>query len=514
MPLGALGAPAVAAADPGELVGIEIASVDVDADMVGDNGYGYWEYLPTAYDAIGEPWPMFIFLSGIGENGNGMLPPGGCTGPAHPGEYLCRNLRHGPQSHLWNNLYGAGNLSDWDDEERPFIVISPQNPAPLFVLGNPYEPADMDAFLDFLLAHYNVDPRRIYLTGMSMGGYSVTLHAVNNPGRYAAVSLLPGVGVNPGDRELPGPCDVGRTALWAFHGDNDGVQYFDPDDLARFVRDVADCPEPHPVAQLTMYQNAGHDVWTRTIDPPQGMAAAVYDGYALPNLSVVDTVPYDVDLYSWLLQYDLPDVSAGPDFEVTTDEDAFDITATIVDDDAVAFTWTQTAGTPLTLTNTDGQTLTVSDLAEGEYSFHVFALDADDQWDEDDVTITIGPGMGVESDSEGSSSSSTSGDDSSSTGGGIDTGDGPTTATASGSGSDSGDSASSDSASGSDSNTDSSASDSNSSASSDGGSDGADTDTDTDGGGQNSDGGCTTGGDAPSPWVLGLFGLVALRRRR
>ena len=133
---GLLAAPSVANADPGDIVGIEIDSVDVDGDTVGDNVYGYWEYLPTAYDTIGEPWPMFIFLSGIGENGNGTLPPGGCSGPGHAGEYLCRNLRHGPQSHIWNNLYGAGNLSDWDDEERPFIVISPQNPAPLFYQGS------------------------------------------------------------------------------------------------------------------------------------------------------------------------------------------------------------------------------------------------------------------------------------------------------------------------------------------------------------------------------------------
>ncbi|MBV1857288.1 MAG: hypothetical protein KUG77_02675 [Nannocystaceae bacterium] len=536
---GIVAMPVVASADPGQLVGIEIDSVDVDEDTVGDNIYGYWEYLPTDYDTIGEPFPMIIFLSGIGENGNGTLPPGGCSGPNHTGEFLCRNLRHGPQMHLWSQLYGGGAADQWDDQERPFIVISPQNPAPLFVLGNPYDPADMEEYLDFLIANYNVDPRRIYLTGMSMGGYSVSLHAVNDPGRYAAVALLPGVGVGSADPETPGPCDIGRTALWAFHGDNDGVEYFDPDDLARFVQNVADCPEPHPVAQLTMYQGAGHNVWARTINPADGMNDPVYDGYTLPNTTVIPTVPYDVGLYTWLLQHDLPEVSAGPDFTVNEDEGSFDITAFIIDDDAVTFEWTQTGGGLLTLTGDDTQTLTVTALAEGTYDFRVFALDADDQYDEDTVTITVLPTKGG-SESEGETSDgttstdgtssegttsdgTTSGESSTSPGStsGATTGSGGSSgavssssgasATSSGSSGTSNSGSASDSASGDDS---ASGNDSSASASDADGSGGEDTDTDSSGA-NSSDGGCAAGGHPTgSLWMLGLFGLASVRRRR
>ncbi len=538
--LGLLGTPAVAAADPGDIVGIEIASVDLDDDMVGDNIYGYWEYLPTAYDTVGEPWPMFIFLSGIGENGNGLLPPGGCSGPGNPGSYLCRNLRHGPQSHIWDQLYGPGALNEWDEEERPFIVISPQNPAPPLVFGNPYDSDDMNEFLDYLIEAYNVDPRRIYLTGMSMGGYSVALSLVDHPGRYAAASMLPGIGVTGSD-----PCNVGRTALWSFHGDLDqaGSGAFDPGPLTTWMASVRDCPEPHPDVELTMYVNAGHNVWSRTIDPLQGQDDPVYEEFPYQGGMLFDTIPYEPDIYTWLLQYDLPEVSAGPDFEVTTDDDSFEILAFITDDDPVEFTWTQTAGDPLTLTDADTQTLTVSDLVEGEYTFNVFALDADDQYDSDEVTITIVPGMGggSESESEGSSSSSTGGDGSSSTGGfgssstgggdaGLSTstgGDDTTTgATSTGSGSPSGSGSASDSdsdsdpsaGSASDSASGGSASDSNSGSATAtaGDSDGADTDGDSNGGGASSDsGGCTVGGSpAPSLWMLGLFGFVAVRRRR
>ncbi len=536
--------PVAASADPGQLVGIEIDTVDVDEDKIPDNHYGYWEYLPTDYDTVGEPFPMLIFLSGIGENGNGTLPPGGCTGPNNPGEFLCRNLRHGPQMHLWSQLYGGGAADQWDDEERPFIVISPQNPAPLFVLGNPYDPADMEEYLDFLIANYNVDPRRIYLTGMSMGGYSVSLHALNDPGRYAAVALLPGVGAGSPDPETPGPCDMGRTALWAFHGDNDTVEYFDPDDLARFVQDVADCPEPHPVAQLTMYQGAGHNVWARTINPADGMDDPVYDGYTLPNTTVIPTVPYDVGLYTWLQQYDLPEVSAGPDFSVTADEGSFDIAAFITDDDAVTFEWTQTDGDPLTLSGEDTQTLTVSALVEGSYDFRVFALDADDQYDEDTVTITVLPAEGGgESESEGTTGTDGTTSTDGTTNGESSTGASPGStsssadtetsgasdgATGSSSGAATSDSASSSSGGGTDSGSasqtagsasdsasgDDSASGNSDSASASGSDDSSGEDTDT-GGANSSDGGCNAGGPPPQGlWMLGLFGLACVRRRK
>jgi|GEM_PF-1289841 len=541
---GVLLTPAIAAADPGDLVGIDIASVDLDGDMEGDNIYGYWEYLPTAYDTIGEPWPMFIFLSGTGENGNGVLPPGGCIGPGHPGSYLCRNLRHGPQAHIWNNLYGDGSWSEWDEEERPFIMISPQNPLPNGTQQNPtgpYDPDEIDDFLDFLIEHYNVDPRRIYLTGMSMGGYSVTLNAVNYSGRFAALAPLPGIG--PGG--VSDPCQVGRSALWAFHGEVDqaGGGAFDAAQMTSWIASVDACPEPHPDVRLTMYVGAGHNVWTRTIDPSQGQLSAVFEEFDYAGGSqTFDTVAYDPDLYTWLLQHDLPEVSAGPDLTATTDDESVDIFAFITDDDPVAFTWTQTGGDPLTLTGADNQTLTVSDLVEGEYTFHVFALDADDQWDEDDVTLTVVPGMGGGSESEGetgnetegeTSSTSTGGETESTTGGETGSSTGGETGSTSTAGSstsagetdsgsdsnggsgtttgDNGTTSGSASASGSDSSASETAT-----ATAGEGSSGADTDTDSDGGGSaDDDGGCNVGGGTtPSLWMLGLFGLATIRRRR
>ena len=372
---------------------------------------------------------------------------------------------------------------------------------------------------------------------------------VEFPGRFAAAALLPGTGATGFD-----PCLVGRSALWAFHGENDnaGGGVFDASQLTAWVDGVASCPEPHPVAQLTMYVGQGHNVWARTLSL-QAMSDPAFDTFAYGGGMVVDTVPYAPDLYTWLLQHDLPEVYAGPDITVSEDDVTFDLHAQVEDFDPVAFTWTQTSGPAMTLTNADSATVTVSALAVGTHTFRVFALDADDQYDEDVLTVEVVEGTppdesesASDSDSEsasasdsesasdsdsdsgtGSSSSSTSGDETSgdtSTGGEGSSGgsssgtSGDSDATSSGgdpastSGADP--SSTSDSASGSGSEGGQSTASSASDTTTPGGSEGTGEDT-GEGGGADDGGGCSTGGRdyGPAHWMLGLLGL-GLRRRR
>ena len=366
-------------ADPGALTGIEIDSQG--------NDFGYWEYLPTAYDEA-EDWPVLIFLSGIGENGNGMLDPTECgNGPDTAGEYLCRNLRHGPQHLIWNQLHN-GQAGLWNDEERPFIVISPQNPAPLYQM-TAYDVDDLDVFLQYLLDTYAADPRRLYLTGMSMGGYSVALSLQSYPDRYSAVSIMPGIAGQDAQMDV---CNWTRQNIWAFHGENDGNP-FNPGGVVSLVRLFNECPEPHPTGRITMYADAGHNVWTRTIDPPQGMDDPVLTEYTAQGVTV-DLDPYDPDLYTWLLWHDKPVVDAGPDLFATTDDPMVQVTATTIDDDPIEYTWTQIAGGALTIAGADAATLELSDYEVGTYTFEVLAVDADHQWDRDEVTIEIALGGG------------------------------------------------------------------------------------------------------------------------
>ncbi|MBD0338065.1 MAG: hypothetical protein ICV67_02100 [Thermoleophilia bacterium] len=110
---------------------------------------GYAEYLPPGY-GDGTTRPLLVFWHGVGENGDGS-------------EAALRRL----------SKLGIPRLirdGEWP-EERPFVVLMPQHDdAP-----DASCPAarHVDAFVDFALEQYDVDPDRIYLTGISCGAIGV-----------------------------------------------------------------------------------------------------------------------------------------------------------------------------------------------------------------------------------------------------------------------------------------------------------------------------------------------------
>ena len=114
--------------------------------------------------AAAEPskrWPLVLFLHGAGERGTN----------------LNAVAVHGPPK-----LVAAGR-------EFPFILASPQCPS-----GQVWNPTTLLALLDELQASLPVDGRRVYVTGLSMGGYGTWELAVKHPERFAAVAPICGGG--------------------------------------------------------------------------------------------------------------------------------------------------------------------------------------------------------------------------------------------------------------------------------------------------------------------------------
>ncbi len=72
--------------------------------------------------------------------------------------------------------------------------------------------------LDEVLRTYYGDPARVYLTGISMGGWGAWFFAYTYPDRFAAVAPLCGL-----DADLRWAPQIARTPIWAFHGTNDNV---------------------------------------------------------------------------------------------------------------------------------------------------------------------------------------------------------------------------------------------------------------------------------------------------
>jgi pimeloyl-ACP methyl ester carboxylesterase len=126
--------------------------------------YNYWLYLPKGYVEKGEKkWPLIIFLHGMGERGNDVNKV---------------------------KIHGIPKVAEKRDD-FPFIAASPQCPGDSFWTK---EVAGLNAFLDELIAKHSVDTDRVYLTGLSMGGYGTWTWSCANPERFAALAPICGAG--------------------------------------------------------------------------------------------------------------------------------------------------------------------------------------------------------------------------------------------------------------------------------------------------------------------------------
>ena len=109
--------------------------------------------------------------------------------------------------------------------------------------------------LDDITSRYDVDTKRIYLTGLSMGGFGAWELACEYPERFAAVVPICGGG-------QPYLVDnLKDVPVWAFHGAKDKV--VDVRKSKEMVDALKACGGD---VKLTIYREAEHDSWTQTYD--------------------------------------------------------------------------------------------------------------------------------------------------------------------------------------------------------------------------------------------------------
>ena len=198
----------------------------------------YLLFLPESYGQEQKSWPMILFLHGAGERGSDIE----------------KVKVHGPPKIVQTQT------------DFPFIVVSPQCPEGQWwttkteVLIN---------LLDDIVAQYNVDTERIYLTGLSMGGYGSWALASEYPDRFAAVVPICGGGNRIMSfflKDMP---------IWAFHGAKDSVV---PVEESKELVEAINARGGN--AKLTIYPDANHDSWTETYNNQE-----VYDWLLEHNLA-------------------------------------------------------------------------------------------------------------------------------------------------------------------------------------------------------------------------------------
>jgi len=171
--------------------------------------------------------PLIIFLHGAGERGDNI-------------ELV---KVHGPPKIVES------------DEDFPFFVLSPQCAADGW-----WEADKLDMLIDEVVSMNDVDETRIYLTGLSMGGFGTWDLAQLRPNRFAAIApICGGSRMNAFRASL-----LKNVPTWAFHGAMDLVVPLEAS--SRIVKSLNDAGGD---VKYTIYPMAGHDSWTETYNNPE-----------------------------------------------------------------------------------------------------------------------------------------------------------------------------------------------------------------------------------------------------
>ena len=145
------------------------------------NCYNFWVYTPQDYYYWQESTPLIIFLHGA----------------SLCGRDLNRVLRYGP--------IDAAKIG----REIPALIVAPQNP------GGWWNPHKLNEILEWMKKNYAFDHSRVYVLGMSLGGYGTLDFANTYPDKIAAAIALCG-GTTMKDYH-----GLGDLPLWIAHGTAD-----------------------------------------------------------------------------------------------------------------------------------------------------------------------------------------------------------------------------------------------------------------------------------------------------
>lgn len=314
------------------------------------SGIGYLEYLPQDYNKNSNDYPIVIFLHGIGERGATS------TDPATLLNSVLKVANVGLAKYI---KYG---------QQYPFIVISPQ-------LKSSYGtwPANyvMDV-LNHVKKYLRINERRIYITGLSLGGYGTWTTLGAYPGVFAAA-----VPICSGGNALSKACAIAaeNVALWAFHGTDDDIVSYTV--TTKMINAVNACtPQPDPLAKTTLFPGLKHNIW--------------------------DKVYKETNAINWMISFtngtasstttnNQPVVSAGADKFLTLPTNEVYIQGSASDSDGfiASYTWTKTYGPSASMGGNTTSKLRAYNLVEGSYIFRLTVKDNDGASKYDDVKVTV-----------------------------------------------------------------------------------------------------------------------------
>lgn len=216
------------------------------------NSYNFWFYDPEVEHEDGAHFPLLIFLHG---------------------RSLCGTNLNNVKKYGAIDAVARGRIIDT-------YILAPQNP------GGSWNPDKIMAIVDWAIEHYHVDESRIYVYGMSLGGYGTIDLAAAYPNRIAAAIGLCGGATR---KDLSG---LSRLPLIIAHGTADKlVPVSASDKVVDAIKATGD------TSRLRYFRMPGLD---------HGTFARVF---------------YCLETYDWLFSHSIndPDREINPNFEITNE---------------------------------------------------------------------------------------------------------------------------------------------------------------------------------------------------
>lgn len=314
------------------------------------SGIGYLEYLPQDYNKNSNDYPIVIFLHGIGERGTTSTDP----------------------TTLKNSVQKVANVGLAKyvkyGQQYPFILISPQLKSSYGTWPASYV---MDV-LNHVKKYLRINEKRIYITGLSLGGFGTWTTLAAYPDVFAAA-----VPICSGGNALSKACAIAseNIPLWAFHGTSDNIVSYTV--TTKMIDAVNACtPKPDPLAKTTLFSGLGHIIW--------------------------DKVYKETNAVNWMISFtngstsggttnNAPLVDAGSDKSLTlpTNEVYIQGTASDADGSIASYAWTKVSGGAASLSGTTASKLRAYNLVEGSYVFRLTAKDDKGASKYDDVKVTV-----------------------------------------------------------------------------------------------------------------------------
>jgi predicted esterase len=304
-------------------------------------------YLPPSYSTGTQQHPLLISLHGSGQGRDDLTLLTNSTASEMPARLIAANK--------WS-------------QDLPFIVVSPQYIIPDLTNPRPVWPVEhIDEVVNYVMANFRVQKKKVYVTGLSMGGFATWNYAAAYPGKVAAI--VPIAARN----DLTKACFYNPIPAWLFHGDNDptvNVAY-----SIDIINAIKNCVPAASTPKLNILYTENHYGWNE-----------VYNG------------THGYKIYDWLLKFTKgslsntkPYVNAGPDITVHLSNKSLFITGDAFDTDGslTNITWKKLSGPGLSLSNLNAETFKINTLVPGTYEFQLSATDNSGAWVADRMILKV-----------------------------------------------------------------------------------------------------------------------------